>query len=167
MAFTDTVLESARKIALDVVKKYSPTFQWATVISVDPLHVTYDGRTDPLTVTPSTLVGGLVVGDRVYVVTYMRRAVIVGRAGGQATPAIFRVDSTEITVPGGGSNYIARTISYPDRGAIPAVYPGYVAGPDFKGYISVQRIAADSCVIRVWNAGDYDWTGTASVLLFY
>jgi hypothetical protein len=83
MAFTDTVLESARKIALDVVRKYSPTFQWAAVTSTDPLHVTYDGRADPLAVSPSTLVGGLMVGDRVYVVTYMRRAVIVGKAGGQ------------------------------------------------------------------------------------
>lgn len=107
MAFTDTVLESARKIALDAVKKYSPTFQWAAVTSTDPLQITYDGRTEPLAVSPSTLVGGLVAGDRVYVVTYMRRAVIVGKAGGQyvssyLAPSTGGVDvtTTLVDVPG-------------------------------------------------------------------
>jgi len=166
MAFTDTVLESARKIALDVVRKYSPTFQWAAVTSTDPLRITYDGRADPLAVSPSTLVGGLMVGDRVYVVTYMRRAVIVGKAEG-VSPAIYRVDGTEITVTGGGSNYVAQTISFKDRGSVPAIYPGYCAGPNFKGYISVQQISASSCVIRVWNAGTADWTGTPTILLVY
>jgi hypothetical protein len=80
MAFTDEILASARKIATDVVKRYAPTFQWATVTGVDPLRITYDGRVDPLGVPPATTVAGLVVGDRILAVTFSRRTVVIGKA---------------------------------------------------------------------------------------
>jgi hypothetical protein len=59
------------------------SWRWATVNSISPLRVTPDGDTSPLAEAPDTLVGGLVAGDRVRLVTVARRALILGRAGGQ------------------------------------------------------------------------------------
>ena len=58
------------------------SWRWATVTQASPLRIKFDGQSAPLPVTPDTLVGGLVVGDRVWVQIYGRRPIIHGRAGG-------------------------------------------------------------------------------------
>lgn len=57
-------------------------YQWAVVVSTDPLQVQIETEDDPLPGKVSTLVGNLAVGDRVYLQHYRRRATIMGRAGG-------------------------------------------------------------------------------------
>lgn len=63
-------------------------WSWATVTQASPLRVKLDGEDDPLDITPDSLVGGLAVGQRVWVQlvtnpnpahTY-RRLVVLGAA---------------------------------------------------------------------------------------
>lgn len=54
---------------------------WATITSTDPLRLRLDGASDPLDLTPQTLTGGHLVGQRVWVALYgrtARRVVILG-----------------------------------------------------------------------------------------
>jgi hypothetical protein len=65
-------------------------WSWASVTDDSPLRVQLDGETDPLDVTPDTLVAGLLVGDRVWVQLVTnpnparrhRRLVVIGKAAG-------------------------------------------------------------------------------------
>lgn len=59
-----------------------PHFRWGIVTATDPLTVRLDADDDPLDGVPSTLVAGLMVGDRVHVMVQNRRAVVIGRAKG-------------------------------------------------------------------------------------
>lgn len=54
-------------------------FSWAAVTQESPLRVRVDGETDPLPVTPSTLVAGLIVGDRVWCQLEAGQVVVVGK----------------------------------------------------------------------------------------
>lgn len=53
-------------------------FLWATVTSVDPLLIRFDTETEPMTISPVSLVNGLGVGARVWCQIRNRRVVIVG-----------------------------------------------------------------------------------------
>jgi len=63
---------------------------WATVTQVSPLRIKIDGESAALPFTPTTLVAGLVVNDRVWVAlatnadpsVRSRRVVVIGRSGG-------------------------------------------------------------------------------------
>lgn len=59
-----------------------PSFRWAVVTAVSPLAVRIESESDPLNGKPSTLVAGLEVNDRVFLVIAKNRATILGRAGG-------------------------------------------------------------------------------------
>jgi hypothetical protein len=62
-------------------------FRWATVTSADPLRIRLDGEPDPLGITPTNLVHGLVLGSRVWVQLIGRRVIILGGKGsGNAIP---------------------------------------------------------------------------------
>lgn len=60
-------------------------YVWATVTAVSPLAIRIDTEVDPLVVPPESLVGGLQIGDRVWVQLYGRQAIVLGRAGGGDT----------------------------------------------------------------------------------
>jgi len=76
-------------------------WSWAQVISTDPLLIDLDGPGDPLTAVPSTLVGSLTVGDRVWVQITGRRAVVLGIGGGRAAaPRLGVVDLDDFTTSG-------------------------------------------------------------------
>lgn len=75
--FMADIAAMIRKQVMDAV----PTFRWATVTSVNPLRIRFDGETDPLPITPDTLVNPP-VGARVFVLHWMRRVTVLGRAGG-------------------------------------------------------------------------------------
>lgn len=54
---------------------------WATVTAVSPtLAIQVDGDTDPLDITPDTLVSGLAVDDRVRCEMTDRRLIVHGKA---------------------------------------------------------------------------------------
>jgi hypothetical protein len=61
------------------------TWHWATVTQADPLRVKLDGDAAELLATPEDLVGGLAVGNRVWVQRYGRRLQVVGKLGGPLT----------------------------------------------------------------------------------
>lgn len=60
-----------------------PTFGWAQVTQVDPLLILRAGDPDGSDVTAIDLIGGLTVGDQVFVVRVARRFFALGRVGGR------------------------------------------------------------------------------------
>lgn len=59
-----------------------PDARWAVVTDVAPLRIRYDTDTNPLDGTPSTLITGLTVGDRVMVLVVNNQVTVIGRGGG-------------------------------------------------------------------------------------
>lgn len=76
---TDFMADIAVMIRKQVVDAV-PTFRWATVTGANPLRIRFDGETDPLPITPDALVNPP-VGARVFVLHWMRRVTVLGRAG--------------------------------------------------------------------------------------
>ena len=60
----------------------SSRFWWGTVVQEAPLRVRRDGQGGPADGTPSTLVAGLVVGDRVRCEQDGRHVIIHGKSEG-------------------------------------------------------------------------------------
>lgn len=60
--------------------------RWATVTSVAPLRVRFDGETDPLNLRPVDLVGAR-LGDRVWTLRAAGQLFLVGRPGGAPSRA--------------------------------------------------------------------------------
>jgi len=56
------------------------SFKWATVKGTAPLSIQMDGDSAPLPITPDTLAGGLIVGDRVRVEMSARKTIVHGKA---------------------------------------------------------------------------------------
>ncbi len=69
-----------RVAQLQAAQRGTPHFEWGTITSVAPLAVQLDGDPGPLLGTPSTLVSGLRVNDRVRVEIQNRQVTIHGRA---------------------------------------------------------------------------------------
>lgn len=76
---------------------------WATVTQAAPLRVRFDTEALPLPVTPQTLAGGLIVGDRVWCQVEGRRIIIHGRGGGDAPPAPTPDTGVRTTLAGFGT----------------------------------------------------------------
>ncbi|MCE0510839.1 hypothetical protein LVJ59_17460 [Microbacterium sp. KKR3/1] len=89
-----------------------PTIRWATVTQASPLRVQIDGDAEPLSVTPQTVVNGLLVGTRVVCVEQHRRVLVL--AGNDRTDnpyqpwavasgvtAVSASGSTTVTLPAG------------------------------------------------------------------
>lgn len=62
------------------------SYRWATVTQADPVQIRFDGETTPLLTSPTNLAGPLLPGQRVWVITVLRRAYILARAGGGSIP---------------------------------------------------------------------------------
>lgn len=60
----------------------APHAEWGVITQASPLRVRLDGDAEPLLGTPSTLVSGLRVGDRVQAMIQNRKVTILGRGGG-------------------------------------------------------------------------------------
>lgn len=80
MADLMLVLSRISEIAAKVASK--PDFRWAVVTGIGPVQVQLDADDTPLAGSPSTLVAGLRVGDRVLVLLQNHRAIIIGRGKG-------------------------------------------------------------------------------------
>lgn len=76
----DALLDQITKLKSAVAGK--PDFRWGVVSGVTPLQVTLDADPAPLAGVPSTLVAGLVVGQRVQCVIQNHRVTVVGASGG-------------------------------------------------------------------------------------
>ena len=84
MSLVQSVIDVATRVARrEVAAAGVARAGWGTVTGVPPLTVTLDeSSSGAMAVTPVSLVDGLAEGDRVWVEHSIRRAVIVGRAGG-------------------------------------------------------------------------------------
>lgn len=87
--------------------------RWGTVTAVGPLRVRLDGDSTALPVTPSSMVGGLRTGDRVWCVLSGLQLIILGVHGGQAVPPTVAGSlwSTATTLPDGAWTQIVFTSS--------------------------------------------------------
>lgn len=70
----------ARIDQLGALIRSRPVFRWATVTNASPLQIKLDGDTNPLAGSPLTLIGDLVVGDRVRVEQQGTRLTVHGKA---------------------------------------------------------------------------------------
>ena len=81
-ATLDQILGSVNEL-----KRSSVSAQYGTVLGVSPLQVSLDDNpSSPLNGVPVSLVSGLVVGDRVWVVSFRSRVIVVGQVGGSGVP---------------------------------------------------------------------------------
>lgn len=62
------------------------SYRWATVTTADPLRIRFDADTEAQPASPTNLAGPLCPGQRVWVITVLRRAIVVGVAGGSGAP---------------------------------------------------------------------------------
>ena len=86
-------------------------FAWATVYSANPVTVRRDGETEPIGVTPQTVVplAMLSVKDRVWCQFVNRRALILGKANG-AWPTIA---TGTVSMPGGSGSIESLAVTFP------------------------------------------------------
>jgi hypothetical protein len=90
-------------------------YKWGTVTQASPLRVLLDGETAALSITPESLVAGLLVGDRVWCQINRRQLVILGRAANQArnaTQELRRVGSTVRTTNGTNSTSVQNVCTF-------------------------------------------------------
>lgn len=134
------------------------SYRWATITSIRPLRLLFDGEQTPVLREPVNLVGPLEAGQRVWVITVLRRSTIVGRAGGSGLPTGALLPYAGATPPQGfllcdGATY-AKSL-YP---ALAAVLGATGAGasfqvPDMRGRVPVGVSAAEPVVASLGKSG--------------
>lgn len=85
---------------------------WAYVTETDPLRIRREMEDTPLGATPSTLIAGLRVSDKVRVVNHHGQALIVGVAGGGIPTAPIAAGEIYIT-PSNADTPTEITITFP------------------------------------------------------
>lgn len=140
-------------------------FAWATVYSASPLTIRRDGETEPVGVTPQSVVplAMLSVGDRVWCQFVSRRALILGRAGG-AWPTIVTgtvsmpggsgsVESMAVTFPAGRFSETPSVQVNPNTSVIGTTFKGVAAGNVSKTGFTIYALRENSGVTGVnWTA---------------
>ena len=129
------------------------SWTWAVVTQADPLRVRLEHDTDPLNLTPDSLVGGVVVGRRVWVQMTGGRVIVHGVAGGSEWPGELRPQAGPTVPPGWAlcdGSAVSRTGVY--AALFGAIGTTWGAGngtttfnlPNLKGRVLVGRDAAQT-----------------------
>lgn len=95
----DVVLGPIRRAILDL-RRLMPSVRSATVTSVDPVRIQFDGEAAPVSPSPTTLVP-VGPGDRVRVLHYGNTHLILGRVNTAGIP--YREAAGEVTYNTGGA----------------------------------------------------------------
>lgn len=106
------MLERFNRLIDELVERVraQPTYGWATVTSVSPLQIRYDGQADPVVGAPSGDTAGLRVGDRVWCQRIHRRdIVLVNRRSGRP----YAMAAGTVAVPGGNGEITSATVTFP------------------------------------------------------
>lgn len=99
------IVSTMYNIVHSEIKRRVPDWGWMTVTGVNPLRIKYDHETDPLDLTPDTMVPGLRVGDRVYVkIRSGEMPLILGRS----------INTTPVLPVPGENMLLDQTFSNPD-----------------------------------------------------
>lgn len=170
--FVDGLLSQVQDIAISQVRRLAPSFSRGVVTGVEPLSVRLDGQEGSLASAPESLVGGLAVGDVVYVVVYARRAVVLGRRGGPRVPSVhlaqatsrIMVSTTAQTVPGASitlalnAGDVVQVLGVFDQDASSGIFLGrlLIDGVPQAGEAHSQS-GARTTVSQVWQ-----WTASSS-----
>ena len=131
-------------------------FAWATVHTDNPLTVRRDGETEPIGVTPQTLIPTslLSTGNRVWCQFVDRRALILGRSKG-VWPIFWGGVRSIGEIAGDGGNY-SSTITLPS-GVFSAIQNIIPVSESPRVTISVDNITTESFRLRVYN-----WTSSST-----
>ena len=159
------ILAAAHQRAVEADRDGRTVVRWATVVSLAPLRVRYDGESAPSNATPS-LVGSVREGDRVLVVKQGVSPVIIGGSGGGDTGWLdlpyaegftattvgqlaYRREGSRVWIRGGAyGTFTAGSYIQPHTGTIPVVHrigkTSYVGtmGDGMRGYCGIQVTAA-------------------------
>lgn len=103
-ALVQEVLGQVRGIARDVLRREGTTLRTATVESVSPLRIRYDGETEA-SIVPPRRVARVGVGDRVVVAKARGQATVLGALGGPITPWQSITPASPWTPYVGGGSY--------------------------------------------------------------
>lgn len=140
-------------------------FAWATVYSDNPVTVRRDGETEPIGVTPQTVVplAMLSVKDRVWCQFVNRRALILGKANG-AWPTFAQgtvvlpggsgdITSVSITFPAGRFSETPSVFVSPDTSLIGKTFKGASAGNLSKSGFTLYGLRENSGATGInWTA---------------
>ncbi len=139
------MLERLNEIILDLKARLDrqPTFGWAVVTSVSPLMIRYDAQAEAIAGTPSRLVSGLAVGDRVWCQRVHRRDIVLGRGGGAANTVLW---SGAIYMHGTQTATLSHLVSDQETGIV-LVWQAY-SGGELKSYDVVHTF------VPKWHATD-------------
>lgn len=100
MSLLNTVLERANAFTRSFVRENGTLWRWATVTSVDPVKIRYDGASDPALITPVVLGGAVSVGDRVRTTTVRGQTCILPTARTIQSDDIFDSLESGVSVHG-------------------------------------------------------------------
>lgn len=109
------------------------SYRWASVTSVNPLRIRFDGESQVLPVSPVNLAGALQVGYRVWVLSVQRRAFVIGSA--QSGDATATVDSTPagVMLPYAGTSAPQGWLECDGSSYSKATYPKLAVALGFTG----------------------------------
>lgn len=119
--------------------------RWATVVSVVPLRIRFDGEDNPLNLTPVDLVG-VSLNDRVWCQLYAGQVLIVGKFGG-VIPAGSVQAFAGVNIPAGwlkanGATY--NTADYPALAAALGETGTTFNVPQLSGRVIVGATSSDA-----------------------
>lgn len=137
--------ESVAKIAQRIVNaalRVVPRARWANVTQVDPLRIQFPGE-DPLPFAPDT-VGAVDGSQRVLVLEWAGRSVVLGQAGGAAAPTPLGVQSWRGKLGGtvSHSNNSYRSIPLVGDSAEGELATPAMSGDCLTGLVGVFRVSA-------------------------
>lgn len=143
------------------VREYAPWATFGNVTSLSPLTVQPDGPSDPM-LPSASLADGLRVGDRVYMLTFAGRAIIIGSTGGGGAPYAMAAGSISVTANGGiGSARVnfptgrftqTPIITISAHSGSDAVVNAQIDSPSTSGFDAVLLRTTDTATRLHWHA---------------
>lgn len=133
-------------------------WEWATVTTEVPLRVTLDTETVEVDASPTPLVAGLQVGDRVRVQIVDRRLIVFGRAYGVDAPPAGMMQAGQASLTLYTDNTTSVSFS-PAFTAAPRVFVTFVTDTETAVIsASVQSVTTSGATIRIRSSPN--WGGS-------
>lgn len=160
MSLLNTVLERANAFTRSFVRENGTLWRWATVTSVNPVKIRYDGASDPALITPTVLGVPVGVGDRVRTAT-VRGQTIIWKTGSGGTPYATAAGAVEVT--GDGTNSASAVVPFPaGRFSVTPLVPALT--PNIINYNATwQALTSTGFTVTIRRMDYADFTTTVAV----
>lgn len=132
-----------------------PDLHGAVVTGTSPLEIQLDAAPAPLQGSPSTLVSGLQIGDRVLVAMQNHRARVIGRMTGYPlatadTPGVITLPATGVITPSPGTTITKQHLSK-DQAGIVTLIAYFSRGSNIAHTQALGTIPAAFWPAEVWS----------------